>query len=129
MKFSLYLNRRVFVMLIWNNIIQKLIVNILRWRLQCYLWIFGEYLSFFGQTWKYFTDFNFCLPRPTAKFREYWAMRKFSKILYISNFRSQMTYSFVKYCCFIYFFLSFFKSDMSRYGNLEVFKRVPWNWR
>ena len=34
----------------------------------------------------------------------------------ISNFRSQITYSFVKCGCTIYFFPQFCKSDMSRYG-------------
>ena len=35
---------------------------------------------------------------------------------YISNFRSQTTYSFVNCGCSIYCFLQFRKSDMSRYG-------------
>ena len=39
---------------------------------------------------------------------------------YISNFKSPVTYIFVKCGC---------KSDMSRYGYLEVFQRVPWNSR
>ena len=38
----------------------------------------------------------------------------------ISNFRSQITYSFVKCGCSINFFPQFCKSDMSRYGYLEV---------
>ena len=40
---------------------------------------------------------------------------------YISNFRSQVTYFFVKCGCSIYFFLQFCKSDMSRYAYLVVF--------
>ena len=39
---------------------------------------------------------------------------------YNSDFRSQMTYSFVKCGCST-FFPHFCKSDMSRYGYLEVF--------
>ena len=35
-----------------------------------------------------------------------------------------MTYTFVKCGCSIYFFTKFCKSDISRYGFLEVFKRV-----
>ena len=42
---------------------------------------------------------------------------------YISIFRSQITYSFVKCGCLI--FPQFCKSDMSRYGYIEVFQRVP----
>ena len=38
----------------------------------------------------------------------------------ISNFRSQITYSFVKCCCSIYFFL---KSDIPKYF------RIPWTSR
>ena len=49
--------------------------------------------------------------------------------LYISNFRSQITYSFVKCDCSIYCFPHSLNSDMSRYGYLEVFQRVPWNSR
>ena len=61
---------------------------------------------------------------------------------YISNFKSQFIYSFVKCGCSIYFFFIFFffflyfyffffflqfcKSDMSRYEYLEVFKRIYW---
>ena len=45
---------------------------------------------------------------------------------YISIFRSQITYSFVKCGCLIYLFPQFCKSDMSRCGYLEVFQRVPW---
>ena len=41
--------------------------------------------------------------------------------IYISNFRSQITYSFVKCGCSIYFPHSL-NSDMSRYGYLEVFQ-------
>ena len=41
--------------------------------------------------------------------------------VYIFNFRSQITYSFVKCGCSIYFPHSL-NSDMSRYGYLEVFK-------
>ena len=48
--------------------------------------------------------------------------------IYISNFRSQITYSFVKWGCSIYFPHSR-NSDMSRYGYLEVFQWVPWNSR
>ena len=53
-------------------------------------------------------------------------------ILYsISNFRSQITYSFVKCGCSNYCFPHSLNSDMSRYGYLEVFQWVPWNsrWR
>ena len=42
-------------------------------------------------------------------------------IIYISNFRSQITYSFVKCGCLIYCFPHSLNSDMSRYGYLEVF--------
>ena len=44
---------------------------------------------------------------------------------YISNFRSQITYSFVKCGCLIYWFPYFRNSDISRYGYLEVFQRGP----
>ena len=41
---------------------------------------------------------------------------------FITNFRNQITYSFVKCGCTIYFFFSqFCKFDMSRYGYLELF--------
>ena len=49
--------------------------------------------------------------------------------IYISNFRSQITYSFVKCGCSLYCFPHSLNSDMSRYEYLEVFKWVPWNWR
>ena len=49
--------------------------------------------------------------------------------IYISNFRSQITYSFVKCGCSIYCFPHSLNSDMSRYGYLEVFQWVPWNSR
>ena len=49
--------------------------------------------------------------------------------IYISNFRSQITYSFVKWGCSIYCFPHFRNSDISRYGYLEVFLRVPCNSR
>ena len=49
--------------------------------------------------------------------------------IYISNLRSQITYSFVKYGCSIYCFPHSLNSDMSRYGYLEVFQWVPWNSR
>ena len=49
--------------------------------------------------------------------------------IYISNFRSQITYSFVKCDYSIYYFPHSLNSDMSRYGYLEVFQRVPWNSR
>ena len=42
---------------------------------------------------------------------------------YISNFKSPVTHIFVKCGCFP----QFCKSDMSRYGYLEVFQRVLWN--
>ena len=41
---------------------------------------------------------------------------------FISNFKRQITESFVKCGCSIYFFPQFCKSDMSRYGYLEVFQ-------
>ena len=48
---------------------------------------------------------------------------------YISNFRSQITYSFVKCGCSIYFFLTSnlisWGTDISKY----VFQKVPWNLR
>ena len=49
---------------------------------------------------------------------------------YISTFKSPITYIFVK-CGWLFeiFFPQFCKSDMSRYGYLEVFTRVPWNSR
>ena len=40
--------------------------------------------------------------------------------IYISNFRSQITYSFVNCGCSIYCFPHSLNSDMSRYGYLEV---------
>ena len=49
--------------------------------------------------------------------------------IYISNFRSQITYSFVKCGCSIYCFPHSLNSDMLRYGYLEVFQWVPWNSR
>ena len=49
--------------------------------------------------------------------------------IYISIFRSQITYSFVKCDCLIYCFPHIRNSDMLRYGYLEVFQRVPWNSR
>ena len=42
--------------------------------------------------------------------------------IYISNFRSQITYSFFKCGCSIYYFPHSLSSDMSRYGYLEVFQ-------
>ena len=44
--------------------------------------------------------------------------------IYISNFRSQITYSFVKCGCSIYCFPHSLNSDMSKYGYLEVFQWV-----
>ena len=49
--------------------------------------------------------------------------------IYISNFRSQITYLFVKCGCSIYCFPHSLNSDMSKYGYLEVFQLVPWNSR
>ena len=49
--------------------------------------------------------------------------------IYISNFRSQITYSFVKCGCSVYCFPHSLNSYMSRYGYLEVFQWVPWNSR
>ena len=49
--------------------------------------------------------------------------------IYFFNFRSQITYSFVKCNCSIYCFLHSLNSDMSKYGYLEVFQWVPWNSR
>ena len=49
--------------------------------------------------------------------------------IYISNFRSQITYSFVKCGCSIYCFPHSLNSDMSKYGYLEVFQWVRWNSR
>ena len=48
----------------------------------------------------------------------------FSTLLYIymSNSRSQITYSFVKCGCSIYCFPHSLNSDVSRYGYLEVFQ-------
>ena len=43
--------------------------------------------------------------------------------IYISNFRSQITYSFVKCGCSIYCFPHSLNSDISRYGYLEVFSK------
>ena len=43
---------------------------------------------------------------------------------YISDFNSPVTHIFVKCGCSSYFFPQFCKSDMSRYGYLEVFQRV-----
>ena len=40
--------------------------------------------------------------------------------IYISNFRSQITYSFVKCGCSIYCFSHSLNSDMSRYGSRSV---------
>ena len=59
---------------------------------------------------------------------EKWLLRsRFSSFpqyfQYIANFRSQNTYSFVKCGCLVYYFPQFRKSDMSRYGYLEVFQR------
>ena len=44
---------------------------------------------------------------------------------YISIFRSQIAYSFVKCGCSIYCFPHFCNSDILRHGYLEVFQRVP----
>ena len=44
--------------------------------------------------------------------------------IYISNFRSQITYSFVKYGGLIYCFSHSLNSDMSKYGYLEVFQSL-----
>ena len=49
--------------------------------------------------------------------------------IYISNFRSQITYSFIKCGCSTYCFPHSLNSDMSKYGYLEVFQLVPWNSR
>ena len=42
--------------------------------------------------------------------------------IYISNFRSQITYSLVKCGCSVYRFPHSLNSDMSKYGYLEVFQ-------
>ena len=42
--------------------------------------------------------------------------------IYISNFRRQITYSFVKFGCSIYCFPHSLNSDMSKYRYLEVFQ-------
>ena len=55
---------------------------------------------------------------------KYWGKSLFSTIFSISLISGD-TYSFVKCCCLIYFRPQFFKSDMSRYGYLELFQRVP----
>ena len=47
---------------------------------------------------------------------------------YISNFKSPVTYIFVKCGCSNNFFLNS-ANLMSWYGYLEVFNRVPWNSR
>ena len=44
--------------------------------------------------------------------------------IYIFNFRSQITYLFVKFGCTSCIFSQFCKSVMSKYGYLEVFQRV-----
>ena len=49
--------------------------------------------------------------------------------IYISNFRSQITHSFVKCDCSICCFSHSLNSDMSRYGYLEVFLWVHGNSR
>ena len=41
---------------------------------------------------------------------------------YVSNFRSQITYWFVKCYCSIFCFPHYCNSDISRYGSLEVFR-------
>ena len=41
--------------------------------------------------------------------------------IYISNFRSQSTHSFVKCDCSIYCFPHFLKSDMSRYADISKY--------
>ena len=58
-----------------------------------------------------------------------WNYRGSTVYIYISNFMSQITYSFVKSGCSIYCFPHSLNSDMSRYGYLEVFQWVPWNSR
>ena len=45
--------------------------------------------------------------------------------VYIFNVRSQITYLFVKFGCSFLYFPQFCKSDMSKYGYLKVFQRVP----
>ena len=45
--------------------------------------------------------------------------------VYIFNVRSQITYLFVKFGCSFLHFPQFCKSDMSKYGYLKVFQRVP----
>ena len=45
--------------------------------------------------------------------------------MYISNFRSQITYFICDVRLFILFFSQFYNSDMLKYGYLEVFQRVP----
>ena len=49
--------------------------------------------------------------------------------IYISNFRSQITYSFIKCTCSIYYIAHSLNSDMSKYGYLELFQWVPWSSR
>ena len=48
---------------------------------------------------------------------------------YISNFKSPITHIMLNVVFWIIFFPQLCKSDMSRYGYLEVFQRVPWNLR
>ena len=45
---------------------------------------------------------------------------------YISNFRSQITY-FIREIWIFDFFPQFYKSDMSKYGYLEVFQESPFD--
>ena len=54
----------------------------------------------------------------------------FHNIFNISlNFRSQITYSFIKCGCSIYCFPQIRKSDMSKKGIIEILQRVPWTSR
>ena len=83
----------------------------------------SRYLEFQGTHWN-----TSRYPYPVLA----WNYGNFSSTLfyiYVSNFRSQITYSFVKCSCSIYCFPHSLNSDKSRYGYLEVFQWVPWNSR
>ena len=75
--------------------------------------------------------FRECLTELSARDTIWSNFSSFSQYFqYISNFKSPITYIYLLNVVLrIIFFSQFWKSDMSRYGYLEVFQRVPWNSR
>ena len=75
------------------------------------------------------TDKKYCGKEEKLLLKEQFLL--FSTIFSNTSLTSRVpiAYIFVKCGCANNFFPQFCKSDMSRYGYLEVFQRVPWNSR